>query len=342
VATAKTRYANARTQMNALHTSGDIVTDRSGYNAEAFLGGLTNSQRISVAPGVMDNPTSRESIITFIHESMHAGNEGVVGDGGGYIDRRDEFVRAQEPDKIANAAHYEVVPRRMLGMGAAGFAYPRVTFTPGVLAPAVAPPVGVAPPPVPAGAPVVSLQQQAIAAAYLAWKEAWTTALNLHLLFVRNYSTPADWTRDIRAEFGLPAAARFTDVLPFWSKVEGLTIHNRPGVNPASVDPSTQPVTQIDVALSEAVVRQLARGMFTMPETEAAANALEATATAAERAAATTVPTERDLLIKLAARDIGTVTGSAARDVHVVNTLGPRPLEFTDMLVVRGPGAFPH
>ena len=85
----------------------------------------------------MDNPTSRESIITFVHESMHAGNPGVVGDDGGYIDRRAEFVRAQVADKLGNAAHFEVVPRRMLGMGAAGFAYPGVTFTPGVLAPPV-------------------------------------------------------------------------------------------------------------------------------------------------------------------------------------------------------------
>ena len=340
-AAAKARYANARTRMNTLHAAGSIVTDRSGYNAEAFLGGLTNNRRISVAPEVMDNPTSRESIITLVHESMHAGNPGVVGDDGGYIDRRAEFVRAQVADKLGNAAHFEVVPRRMLGMGAAGFAYPGVTFTPGVLAPPVA--VGAPPPPPPpGGAPVVSLKQQAIEAGYEAWKEAWTTALNLHNLFVRNFRTPADWTLDMHAEFGLPAAARFVDVLPFWSKVEGLTIHNRPGISAASADPSTQPVTQIDVALSEAVVRQLARGMSTMPETEAAANVLEATATAAERAAATTVATERDLLIKLAARDIGTVTGSAARDVHVVNTLGPRPLEFTDMLIVRGPAAFPH
>jgi hypothetical protein len=57
-----------------------------------------------------------------------------------------------------------------------------------------------------------------------------------------------------------------------------------------------------------------------------------------ERAAATTVPTERDLLIKLTARDIGT----PARDVHVVNTLYPRHLNYRDMLVVRGPRAFPH
>jgi hypothetical protein len=351
VAAAKAKYANARVRLNALHASGDIVTDRSRYNAEAFLGGLTNPSRISLAPDVIDNPTHRESIVTCIHESMHAGNADVE-DGGGYIDRREEFVRASEAAKLTNAAHFEVVPRRMLGMGHRGFAYNGVTFTPGVLAPAAAPapapaapaapPAAPAPaPPAPAG-PVVSLKQQAIDAAYIAWKEAWTTALNLHELFVRNLRTPADWTRDIAAEFGLAAGARFTDVLQFWSKVEGLTIHNRPGINPASPDPSTQPVTQIDVALSEAVVRQLARGMFAMPETEAAATALELSASPAERAAAATVATERDLLIKLTARDIGTVTGTPARDVRVVNTLGGTHLDFPHMLVVRGPAAFPH
>ena len=76
VATAKARYANARKRLNELHASDDIVTDRSRYNAEAFLGGLTNSARISLAPGVIDNPTSRESIVTCVHESMHAGNPG--------------------------------------------------------------------------------------------------------------------------------------------------------------------------------------------------------------------------------------------------------------------------
>jgi hypothetical protein len=349
VAAAKAKYANARTRLNALHASGDIVTDRSRYNAEAFLGGLTNTSRISLAPGVIDDPTSRESIVTCVHESLHAGNADVE-DGGGYIYRKEEFVRASEAAKLTNAAHYEVVPRRMLGMGNKGLAYPGVTFTPGVLAPAPAPAPApaapAAPPPAPAApapaGPVVSLKQQAIDAGYLAWKEAWTTALNLHELFVRNLRTPADWTYDIATEFGLAPGARFTDVLQFWSKVEGLTIHNRPGINPASADPSTQPVTEIDVALSEAVVRQLARGMFAMPETEAAATALEATATAAERAAATDVATERDLLVKLTARDVGTVTGTPARDVHVVNALGGTHLDFPHMLVVRGPAAFPH
>ena len=280
---------------------------------------------------------------------MHAGNPGVVGDDGPYIDRGEEFVRAAEDVKLATAAHYEVVPRRMLGMGKAGFAFPGRTFVPGVLAPAAPPapaPAAPAPapapaPPVPAG-PVVSVKEQAAGAAYLRWKEAWTTALNLHDLFVRNYKAPADWTTDIKDEFGLPAAATFADVLQFWSKVEGLTIHNRTHINVASADPSTQPITQIDVALSEAVVRLFARGMFAAPETEAAAIALEATAPAAEVAAANTVEKERDLLIKLVARQIGTVTGNEARDVFVVNELGPKNLSFPEMLKVRGPGAFPH
>ena len=349
VAEAKARYAKARTQLNTLHAAGAIVTDRSGYNAEVQLGGLTNNARLSLAPQNIDSPTSRESIVTCIHESMHAGNPGVVGDDGPYIHREAEFVRASEAVKLANAAHFEVVPRRMLGMGKAGFAYPGKAFTPGVLAPAAAapapaPPVAPAPAPAPAGpaAPVVSVKQQAVDAAYMMWKEAWTTALNLHNLFLRNHLHPADWTKDVQAEFTLGVSTKFTDALQFWSKVEGLTIHNRVHINPASADPSTQPVTQIDVALSEAVVRRLAHGMSAAPETEAAANALEATAPAAEVAAANTVAKERDLLIKLVARDIDTVTGNEVRDVFVVNELGPHSMGWADMLKVRGPGTFAH
>lgn len=339
VAAAKAKYAKARTTLNALHASGAIVTDRSRYNAEAGLGGLTGASRISLAPDVIDNPTHRESIVTCIHESMNAGNDDVK-DEGGYIDRREEFVRVREATTLTNAAHYEVVPRRMLGMGNDGYAYNGVTFTPGLLAPAPGPaPTPAAPvalpaaPAAPPPGPVVSLKQQAIDAAYLRWKDAWNNALNLHNLFVRNLRTPTDWTRDISAELRLAPGARFADVLPFWSRVEGLTIHKRPGIDPASADPSTQPVTQIDVALSEALVRQLTRGRLAAPETEAAATVLESAATPAERAAATTVEAERDLLIKLTARDIGTVTGDPDRDVHVVNLMGDKFLDWPEMLI---------
>ena len=282
----------------------------------------------------MDNPTSRESIITFLHESMHAGNPGVVGDDGGYIERKEEFVRAQEADKIANAAHYEVVPRRMLGMGAVGFAYPGVTFTPGVLAPPVG--VGVAPPPAPVGAPVVSLKEQAIDAAYLAWKEAWTTALNLHCCSSATTALPPTGPAH---PGGVRAAGRRTVHRHPSVLVEGGGPHDpQPsGVNPASVDPSTQPLTQIDVALSEAVVRQLARGMFRCPRPRPRQHARGDRDRRRARRGDDGADRARPADQAGGAR-IGTVTGNAARDVHVVNTLGPRPLEFTDMLIVRGPG----
>lgn len=82
-------------------------------------------------------------------------------------------------------------------------------------------------------------------------------------------------------------------------------------------------------------------GMGAVPETEAQANALEATATPAERAAATTVQAERDLLIKLVTRDIGSITGTPARDLQVVLRMGSTPNQFSDMLTARAPAAFP-
>jgi hypothetical protein len=83
--------------------------------------------------------------------------------------------------------------------------------------------------------------------------------------------------------------------------------------------------------------------MSATPETEVEGNALEAaSATPAELAAATTVEKERDLLIKLVSRQVGTVTGNEIRDVFVVNELGPHHMGWADMLQIRGPAAFPH
>ena len=70
------------------------------------------------------------------------------------------------------------------------------------------------------------------------------------------------------------------------------------------------------------------------------AAALESIATPVERAAAGTVPTERDLLIKLIARDIGTVTGGAARRCARRQLDGSKLLDLADPVVVRGPAAF--
>ena len=115
VATARSKYAKARQRMNFLHTQRKIVADRSGYNFEVHLGGLTNSEQISLAPGKIDRPDDALSVVTMIHESMHAGNDDV--DDKGYINIDPDTFKGLPTDvKLTNAAHFEVVPRRILGV----------------------------------------------------------------------------------------------------------------------------------------------------------------------------------------------------------------------------------
>ena len=341
VAAAKAKYANARTRMNELNAMAPvkIVTDRSGYNDEAGVGGATTHDQILVMTSVFDDPDSRDSVVTLIHEALHAGNAD-VGDDGGYIYRRDEFVTKQEGTKLTNAAHFEVVPRRMLGMGAARFAYPGQTFHPAALPPPPGP--GPAPPPPVGAAPPRTPRQEAIENASNAFRIAWALTDDLHRdVWTRLLQTPGDWnTADLHARFGAGAAAHFADTAPFLSKVLGMTIHQRASIDPTSPDSARQPVTDVDVAISEAVVRKFSQLKDAVPATEADAVALEnARATAPERAAATTVAAETELLIKLVLRANGPVTMNAERDVHVVQTLTANGEDEETLLQARAPAA---
>ena len=298
--------------MNTLKGSNKVVTDRSGYNAEADLGGLTTTSRISLSPQTIDNPDKRESVVTMIHESMHAGNFNDVGDDGVYIDRTAEFPLSPVAEKLKNAAHFEVAPRRLLDKDNASdpddpFAYggckncdpanPAQTFTPaGSAGP------GGTPPPTP--------REQALKKAYKMFKEAWTLGLNLHDVFVAAYKAPADWnTLDISTRWGrVPAGTRYADVLPFWSKVYKMTIHERTHINPTGAEASTKPVTLIDVARSRRAwcassPRAWAGVRRTPPRPtrfeQAAVAAHEIDPVAELTAATATVDGERDLLIKL-------------------------------------------
>jgi hypothetical protein len=330
VAAAKAKYANARTRMQQLHTANKIVTDRSGYSAEVALGGLSNSSQIAVGPSVIDQPAEKESIVTLIHESMHAGNSDVRDFG--YIGQP-SFTALAESVKLTNAAHFEIVPRRILG---ASNAFTGQTFVPagttvgGVSAPPLTP------------------REQAIRAASETFRKAWTVGLNLHKLFVRVFKAPTEWnTLDLATQFGgAPGGAHFADALPFWSKVEMLTIYTRTGsINPAG-PPAARPVTLIDISLSEGLIRKLAQGMFRMPKAPADAQTLEtANATSAERAAAAaSVDAERDLLLKLVIKvNLGDMTGGLSRDERVVARMAQagNTGDFSDMLAVRPPSAFP-
>jgi hypothetical protein len=198
-----------------------------------------------------------------------------------------------------------------------------------------------------AGTAQLTPRQQAVHDASEMFRQAWTMALNLHKLYVRLVRKPTDWdTVDIATEFGVPGSPlHFSDCVPFWSKVEAMTIHDRASINPASSDPSVQPVTLIDIAPSEGTVRRLGPGKNQMQLTEAQALAFEtANATAAEIAAATTVEKERDLLILLALRSspAEAISDDINRDVKSVLTLGStQTTTFAEILKKRSLSTFP-
>jgi hypothetical protein len=343
IVTAKAKYAAGRTAMNTLHASGGIVTDRSGYSEEVFLGGLTDppgtvGQKIRVEKDVIDNPTGNGSVVTLLHESMHAGNSDVSDDiyagAGG-------FTTQADAQKLTNSAHFEVVPWRILDPTSTG-AYSVTGSSPLTFQPFV-----------PAGttvggvtAPARTRAEEGAVAAYDRMREAWTIGLNLHPLYVQLYRTPTDWTVP-QPGFG---GKRFDNSLPFWSKVQKLTIHLKTAINPASALESERPVSQTDVALSEALTRKLALGMGVLEPlgTQAQILAFEATnSTASERSTAfpggvhNNANTERDFLLRLTVRHpgVGPLTGSVARDVRVVRELGT--LNWGDVLDPRSPASFP-
>jgi hypothetical protein len=144
---------------------------------------------------------------------------------------------------------------------------------------------------------------------------------------------------------GAAAGKHFSTTMPFWSKVEMLTVHDRPGLRATTTFASQLPVTSIDVALSEGLTRKLAQGMYAAPHTEAHATTLETSrASAAERAAAAgSVAAETKLLKTLVVRVIGEMTGPETRDVQVVDRMAAASAApgFSDYLQPRSPSTFP-
>ncbi len=330
---AKTNYTNAKTKMNSLHPRG-IVTDRSGYVREVHSEGWSDGYQIMVSDRTLDNPTDNESIITLIHESMHAGNNSGNNsiDDRGYISTA-IFTRMSERDKLRNAAHYEVVPYRILG---GAYAY-------------------LAPPPLPVFIPAstaapLTATQRGVRQASERFRKAWGVAGNLHSLYVNVHLNPTRWDVPLPAEYeGAHLSARFQNTLPFWSKVEKMTIHRKTTISPTSADPSRQPVSRIDVALSEGVVRKLSQAMLYVPQTQSAAQTfINSKTTASQRAAiAGNAARIGNLLLRLVLHDIryryGRITGTFTRDLAVVRRLARADRDdFSEILRPRAPSAFPY
>jgi hypothetical protein len=141
------------------------------------------------------------------------------------------------------------------------------------------------------------------------------------------------------------AGGSFHKGLPYWSKVERLTIHQKIVLEPVSPDPARRPISQIDMALSEGVTRKFVQCMVAIdgvPNDAAGANALLAAhAAPAEITAAHATPaTHRDLWIKAILRIVGPITGPEARDLRVVHELVRLNGIWGTVLQHRDPGGF--
>ncbi len=330
--TARTNYANAQRKMNSLYLQNKIVTDRSGYTGEVDLAGLTDSSMIMVSSATIDHPSDIDSIITLIHESMHAGNS-TINDDGGYIGDPLIFTRKPESVKLRNAAHYEVVLWRILAPTQA-FAYTGQTFIPaGTTVGGVT-------------APPLTATQQGVDDAKQTFRKAWSTGLDLAEIYMDVNIHPARWTVPLTTlgYGGLRANARFQNTLPYWSKVEMLTIHQRVGsISPTSANLSRRPVSRIDLALSEGVGRKLSLAVARMPETQAAAQTFIHTHTSARQRSRIVGNARkiRNLLLRLVLRHrVGRLTGTTMRDLRVVKRLAWAN-SWSRLLRPRNPNSFP-
>ncbi len=342
VGKAKAKYAKARTAMNKLHGSDSIVTDRSGYSDEVSLGGLTDppgtkNQKIRLNESFIDSPDDDDSVTTLVHESMHAGNADIDDK----YPSSTGFTTEKEAKKLIFASYFEVVAWRALDPTATdAFAVVPATTPPTfqTFIPAGTTVSGVA-------APAQTKVEKGATAAGDLFRAAWTTGLNLHPFYVGLFKAPAKW-KVPQADYGYN---RFDKALPYWSKVQKLTIHLKTSIDTTSADEAKHPVSQIDIALSEGLIRRLANGMGVLDSlhTEAEVLAFEtANSTAAEQTAAfpggahTSENAERDFLLKLAARDstVAPMTGDVARDVRVVRELGN--LNWDTVLYPRNPASF--
>jgi hypothetical protein len=219
-ATAKANYGNAKAALDgvAAHMDAHVTTDYNLDDPEVGLGGWASfdSQRMHLLLKVAQVDDLNETKATVIHESAHLSNK-TVDDQVYYASPG--FFEADEAKKVANAAHYEELPRREMGISK----FDKKTFTPGVTA---------------TGAKMTR-EDTVRAAVNLYLRKAWDAGVDAHSL-----------VRGVRREYLAGNNKPFNDNKPLLfevSKLMDLTIHEQA--------PGKAVVTTLDVTLSESVSR---------------------------------------------------------------------------------------
>jgi len=217
-AAAKTIYGKAQKALDAVSKDLDkhVTTDYNLDDPQTGLGGFANFavQLMHLELDVVKGTDPKETKTTLIHESSHLADSSV--DDLGYY-ATPNFEALPDATKVANAAHYEELPRRELGTSK----FPALTFTPGKLKSGAAP----------------KWEDNIRRAASEALRQAWDASVDAH-----------GFIRKVRKDILAGSTTSFTTnkVLIFeMSKLMDLTIHTQ--------DPANAQVTDLDVALTESI-----------------------------------------------------------------------------------------
>jgi hypothetical protein len=221
-ATAKSNYTKTRAELvaTANNMRSRLTTDYNLDDPEVGLGGWADysAQEMHLLLNVVQVKDEKKTKITLIHEGSHLADNNV--DDRGYY-ASPGFEAMTDAEKVANAAHYEELPRRELGTSL----FPGLTFTPGQTA---------------SGAAMTREDQvRREASEYL--RKAWDAAVDTRTLI-----------RDIRKAYLNGNPGLFTThraLLLEISKLMDLTIHEQV--------PDKALVTTLDVTLSESIARAM-------------------------------------------------------------------------------------
>ena len=221
-AVAKARYAAARSALATVASDLDkhVTTDYNLDDPEISLGGWAShsEQVMHLLVDVVKGTNPAESKATVIHESAHLGSGSVV-DLGYYA--TPGFEAMSELDKVNNAAHFEELPRRAMGVSS----FVGHTFKPNTVK----------------GGSVITRTDvvRKIAGDHL--QHAWDAAADSHM-----------WLRGVRKAKLQGNGKPFEDeraVILELSKVADLTIHTQSAAHAK--------VTTLDVTIIESIARAM-------------------------------------------------------------------------------------
>jgi hypothetical protein len=215
---AKTNYGAARKALGdvSAHMDTAVSTDYNLDDPEVFLGGWASfgAKHMHLLASIAQVLNEKETKATLIHEASHLSDSSV--DDLGYYGTPG-FEAMDEAEKVANAAHYEELPRRAMGTSL----YPTLTFTAGVKA---------------GGGKITRADTiRRLTSEYL--RQAWDAAVDTH-----------SWLRGVRKARLAGNAVPFTTNKALIGEVSllmSLTIHAQ--------DRTNAQVTALDVTLVESI-----------------------------------------------------------------------------------------